>query len=45
MQRSFGAVRVSNKFDLPIHVSYDRIRSVPATKAAIGRLTIVSTRG
>jgi len=45
MQRSFGAVRVSNKFDLPTHVRYERVRGVPAPKAAIGRLTIVSTRG
>jgi hypothetical protein len=45
MQRSSSAERVSNKFGLPIHVNFDRIRGVPAPKAAIGRLTIASARG
>jgi hypothetical protein len=30
---------------LPTHASFDRIRGVPAPKAAIGRLIIVSARG
>jgi hypothetical protein len=45
MPRSCNAERVSNRFDLPTDVGYDRFRGVLAPKAAIGRLNIVSTPG
>jgi hypothetical protein len=42
MARWFNVERISNKLDLLVHDSHDRVR---APKAAIGRSNVVTMRG